>query len=102
VLKSIQKYIKDGEVDFDNVSVLITCLETAFGDLDKKGTAQRALTQLYQKNSSFTDYLVYFNRLVQSTGSPLRGDWDEYSVSRDWGNQDELREAFGNDVSTPC
>ena len=59
---------KDGTLDFATANDLITYLEVAFGDPDKKGTFQRKLQKLRQTNRAFSDYLADFRRIADRTG----------------------------------
>ena len=65
-------------------------LQTAFGDPDRKGTAQRELRQLRQKNREFYLYLSDYQRLVPDTGFD---DEAKRSILLD-GLSDELKSAL--------
>ncbi|TKA56069.1 hypothetical protein B0A49_13695 [Cryomyces minteri] len=57
--------IKAGsKVDLDSVEDLIKLLERAFGDPDRKATAQRELRKLKQANRDFHQYLADFQHLA--------------------------------------
>lgn len=55
-------------MNFPDEEALIAHLELAFGDPDRKGTAQRQVQTLRQKNREFSAYFAEFNRYVQDTG----------------------------------
>ena len=59
---------KDGTIDFATANDLITYLEVAFRDPDKKGTSQRKLQKLRQTNCAFSDYFADFQRIADCTG----------------------------------
>ena len=68
-LYQIRPYIKDDDtIDLRDVSELITKLELAFGDPDRKATAQRELRRLQQANREFHVYLAEYQRLIPDTG----------------------------------
>ena len=54
--------------EFEEIQDFITFLETAFGDPDKKGTAQRELRKVTQRNREFSVYLTEFMRHASETG----------------------------------
>jgi hypothetical protein len=58
---------RDG-IDMDDYEDMIDRLETAFGDPDRKGTAQRALTNLRQHNRAFVGYPAEWERYCPDTG----------------------------------
>lgn len=58
----------DGSIDFHTTEELWTVLEQAFGDPDRKGTAQRAVQNLRQRNREFHVYLADFQRHIDYTG----------------------------------
>jgi hypothetical protein len=58
----------DGSIDFTSIEELWTVLERAFGDPDRKGTAQRTIQNLRQKNREFHVYLAEFQRHIEYTG----------------------------------
>lgn len=64
----ILPYVTATGVNFADEEALITHLELAFGDPDRKGTAQRQIQVLRQKNREFSAYFAEFNRYVQDTG----------------------------------
>lgn len=59
---------KDNIIDFVIANNLITYLEVAFGDPDKKGTFQRKLQKLKQTNRAFSDYLTDFQQITDHMG----------------------------------
>lgn len=63
----VNVYIKEDTIDLENLAAFIKVIETAFGDPDRKGTAQRTLTNLRQRNLDFSTYLAEFNRHAQYT-----------------------------------
>lgn len=58
----------DGSIDFTSTDALWTVLERAFGDPDRKGTAQRTVQNLRQRNREFHIYLAEFQRHIEYTG----------------------------------
>lgn len=58
----------DNTSDYSKVEDLMETLITAFGDPDKKGTAQRELRNLRQKNTDFASFVAQFRRWSPSTG----------------------------------
>ena len=51
-----------GRLSFESLEALYQVLHVAFGDVDRKGTAQRKLQSLRQTNKSFADYYAEFQR----------------------------------------
>ena len=67
-LSQIQPYVKsESEIVLEDVSALLVMLERAFGDPDKKATAQRELRSLRQRNREYYVYLSDFQRLAPHT-----------------------------------
>lgn len=67
-LSQIQPYVKsESEIVLEDVSALPVMLERAFGDPDKKATAQWELRSLRQRNREFHVYLCDFQRLAPDT-----------------------------------
>ena len=67
-ISQVQPYVRsEQEILLDDVASLLTMLERAFGDPDKKATAQRELRSLRQKNREFHVYLSDFQRLIPDT-----------------------------------
>lgn len=64
----ILPYVTRTGVNFADEEALIAHLELAFGDPDRKGTAQRQVQTLRQRNREFSAYFAEFNRYVQDTG----------------------------------
>lgn len=58
----------DGSIDFASTGELWAVLERAFGDPDRKGTAQRTIQDLRQRNREFHVYLANFQRHIDYTG----------------------------------
>jgi hypothetical protein len=54
-------------VDILNIDAFFKILEAAFGDPDKKGTAQRKIRSLRQTNKPFHEYLADFQRYIVDT-----------------------------------
>ena len=55
------------EVNIDSIETFFKILEAAFGDPDKKGTAQRKIRSLRQTNRAFHEYLADFQRYIVDT-----------------------------------
>ena len=63
-MAQVQPYVKShNEVSIPDVAGLLAMLERAFGDPDKKATAQRELRSLRQANKEFHVYLSDFQRM---------------------------------------
>jgi hypothetical protein len=58
----------DGSIEITSTEELWTILERAFGDPDRKGTAQRTVQNLRQRNREFHVYLAEFQRHIEYTG----------------------------------
>lgn len=56
------------EVNIGSIDTFFQILEAAFGDPDKKGTAQRKIRLLRQANRPFHEYLADFQRYIVDTG----------------------------------
>ena len=68
-LEQMQPYLeRDGNIALVDMNAFYTKLQLAFGDPDRKATAQRELRQLRQKNKEFYLYLSDYQRLVPDTG----------------------------------
>ena len=68
-LQQVQTYIlPNQEIVLANIQALFKILEVAFGDADRRGTAQKELKELYQKDRPFTNYLADFRRIAPDTG----------------------------------
>ena len=68
-LEQMQPYLeRDGNIAIVDMNAFYTKLQLAFGDPDRKATAQRELRQLRQKNKEFYLYLSDYQRLVPDTG----------------------------------
>ena len=63
----IQPYILETTIDFTNVTELLNVLETAFGDPDRTGTAERKLETLEQADRDFATYYAEFSLHVANT-----------------------------------
>ena len=61
----IEPYIMDNGIDLSNVKHLMDILDILFGDPNRKITAQAAMRNLRQKNSSFPAYYADFKRISQ-------------------------------------
>lgn len=60
---------QDGaNVDFRTYHDLVRVLQRTYGDPNPRGTAQRAISRLRQKGSSFQSYCAEFQRLAGDTG----------------------------------
>ena len=67
-MAQVQPYVKShNEVSIPDVAGLLAILERAFGDPDKKATAQRELRSLRQANKEFHVYLSDFQRIAPDT-----------------------------------
>ena len=67
-MAQVQPYVKShNEVSIPDVAGLLAMLERAFGDPDKKATAQRELRSLRQANKEFHVYLSDFQRIAPDT-----------------------------------
>ena len=67
-MAQVQPYVKShNEVSIPDVAGLLAILERAFGDPDKKATAQRELRFLRQANKEFHVYLSDFQRIAPDT-----------------------------------
>lgn len=64
----VNVYIKEDNIALDNIAEFIAVIETAFGDPDRKGTSQRTLISIRQRNRDFSTYFAEFNRHAQYTG----------------------------------
>ena len=90
-LEQLQPYLeKDGNIALVDMEAFYTKLQLAFGDPDRKATAQRELRQLRQKNKEFYLYLSDYQRLVPDTGFD---DEAKRSILLD-GLSDELKSAL--------
>jgi hypothetical protein len=56
----VEAYITDKDINLEDVTALITGMETAFGDPDRMSTAERKLEALKQKKCNFSTYYVKF------------------------------------------
>jgi FtsZ-binding cell division protein ZapB len=67
-MAQVQPLIKsESEIDLKSMTELFDLLQLAFGDPDKKGTAQRAIRNLRQTNREFHEYLADFQRYIPDT-----------------------------------
>ena len=67
-LSQVQPYVKSQhEISLPDVPSLLVLLERAFGDPDRKATAQRELRALRQANREFHVYLADFQRIAPDT-----------------------------------
>lgn len=66
--EQVLPYIKEGAIELENMTAFYELMENAFGDPNRKGTAQYVLQNLRQANQDFSSYLAEFNRHVQYTG----------------------------------
>jgi Retrotransposon gag protein len=57
-------YVQPTGVSLESVESLVEVLETAFGDPDRVGSAERALENLRQNNRDFATYYAEFSRLI--------------------------------------
>jgi hypothetical protein len=57
-------YVHATGVNLENTEALVEVLETAFGDPDRVGSAERALENLRQGNRDFATYYAEFSRLI--------------------------------------
>ena len=90
-LEQMQPYLeRDGNIALVDMNAFYTKLQLAFGDPDRKATAQRELRQLRQKNKEFYLYLSDYQRLVPDTGFD---DEAKRSILLD-GLSDELKSAL--------
>uniref|UniRef100_A0A9Q8P547 Retrotransposon-derived protein PEG10 n=1 Tax=Passalora fulva TaxID=5499 RepID=A0A9Q8P547_PASFU len=66
----VQHYIDNATqtIGCPDVLTLMQDLRAAFGDPDRRATAQNAIHNLLQKNKSFAEYLAAFNRDIGFTG----------------------------------
>lgn len=68
-MRQVMPHLKeDGSTDYKTVNELIQTLIVAFGDPDKKATAQRELRALKQKNIEFSAFIALFQRWAPDTG----------------------------------
>lgn len=58
----------DDTTDYKSVGELIETLQKAFGDPDKKTTAQRELQNMKQKNQDFASFAATFQRWAPASG----------------------------------
>ena len=90
-LEQLQPYLeRDGNIALADMDAFYTKLQFAFGDPDRKATAQRELRLLRQKNKEFYLYLSDYQRLVPDTGFD---DEAKRSILLD-GLSDELKSAL--------
>ena len=67
-MRQVMPYLKDqGTTDYKSVDDLILTLRTAFGDPDRKATAQRELKSLKQRNTEFSVFVAAFQRWAPDT-----------------------------------
>lgn len=67
-MAQVQPFIKsESEIELKSMTELFNLLQLAFGDPDKKGTAQRAIRSLRQTNREFHEYLAEFQRYIPDT-----------------------------------
>jgi Retrotransposon gag protein len=69
-------YVRPGGVNLEDIAALVEVLETAFGDPDRMGSAERALENLRQGNRDFATYYAEFSRLVADV------DWNSEPAVR--------------------
>jgi len=72
---TLEPYVRNNEIDFEDLDGFIQALETAFGDPDRAHTAQRDLERLQQENREFTQHRADFQRsisIVQYDGRARR------------------------------
>jgi hypothetical protein len=60
VFTQVKGYITNGDINLADVPVLVTVLETTFGDPDHVATAEQKLEVLEQKNCDFSSYYTEF------------------------------------------
>jgi Retrotransposon gag protein len=77
-------YVQSSGVNLENVTALMEVLETAFGDPDRVGSAERALENLRQGNRDFATYYAEFSRLVADV---------------DWNSEPAIRHALKRGLS---
>jgi Retrotransposon gag protein len=58
-------YVQPTRVSLESVESFFEVLETAFGDPDRVGSAERALENLRQNNRDFATYYAEFSRLIE-------------------------------------
>lgn len=67
-MAQVQPLVKsESEIGLRTMTELFNLLQLAFGDPDKKGTAQRAIRSLRQTNREFHEYLADFQRYIPDT-----------------------------------
>lgn len=64
----------NGQVHFEDIDAFYTFLRKAFGDPDRKATAQRELNGIKQANKEFSVFYADFSRLAAESG------FDEYAL----------------------
>ena len=68
-LAQVLPHVKSAtEVNIESIDAFLKILEVAFGDPDKKGTAQRKIRSLRQTHRPFHEYLADFQRYIVDTG----------------------------------
>lgn len=61
-LDQVAAYIQNDRIDLSNLDQLTRILETAFGDPDRKSTAETKLLTIRQANRDFSTYFAEFQR----------------------------------------
>lgn len=61
-LDQVAAFVQNDRINIDNLDMLIKILETAFGDPDRKATAETKLLSLRQANRDFSSYFAEFQR----------------------------------------
>lgn len=87
--------ITDDTTNFTTVQEFLETLTHAFGDPDKKGTAQRELRNLRQRNTDFASFMANFQRWALATGFDENS---QISFLTD-GISDELKQAMLSQIT---
>ena len=66
-MRQVMPHLKETGTDYNSVEELIATLRTAFGDPDRKATAQRELKSLRQRNTKFSTFVAAFQRWAPDT-----------------------------------
>ena len=72
-LAQIRPYVHADRVELENLEALITKLQAAFGDSDRRATAEKKLLTLKQTNKDFPSFYAEFSRYAADT------DLDDYA-----------------------
>ena len=85
-LAHIQPHIENNFASIPDVDSLLLVLKAAYGDRDERGTAERELRALKQRNQDFATYYANFQRIMAILA------WDESAMKA------ALKEGLSNEM----